>query len=193
MYSAVLILHSWIRWIALILGVMTTFAAFTDRTAGQSTTDRWGLFFMMVLDIQMLLGLLLYLVLSPFTTAALHDFGAAMRNPALRFWAAAVAAYFGFDLTAQFAILVIVLIASLALLRSRLVGLFGRARGVPSRTATLVGRSGIVTHDIDPTVGTGRVNVGGEDWAARSADPIAAGTRVRVVGADGIVLEVTLA
>jgi len=87
MYSAVLILHSWIRWIALILGVMTTFAAFTDRTAGQSTTDRWGLFFMMVLDIQMLLGLLLYLVLSPFTTAALHDFGAAMRNPALRFWA----------------------------------------------------------------------------------------------------------
>src|SRR5207244_7462934 len=78
---------SWIRWIALILGVMTTFAAFTDRTAGQSTTDRLGLFFMMVLDIQMLLGLLLYLVLSPFTTAALHDFGAAMRNPALRFWA----------------------------------------------------------------------------------------------------------
>ena len=87
MYNAVLILHSWIRWIALILGVMTTFAAITNRTAGQSMTDRWGLFFMMVLDIQMLLGLLLYLVLSPFTTAALNDFGAAMRNPALRYWA----------------------------------------------------------------------------------------------------------
>jgi len=87
MYSAVLILHSWIRWIALILGVMATFAAFTDRSDGQSKTDRWGLFFMTALDTQMLLGLLLYLVLSPFTTAALHDFGAAMRNPALRFWA----------------------------------------------------------------------------------------------------------
>jgi heme A synthase len=87
MYTAVLIFHSWFRWIALILGVMATFAAFTDRSAGQSKTDRWGLFFMMVLDIQMLLGLLLYLVLSPFTTAALHDFGAAMRNPALRYWA----------------------------------------------------------------------------------------------------------
>ena len=86
MYTAVLIFHSWFRWIALILGVMATFAAFTDRSAGQSTTDRWSLFFMMVLDIQMLLGLLLYLVLSPFTTSALHDFGAAMRNPALRYW-----------------------------------------------------------------------------------------------------------
>ena len=42
---------------------------------------------MMVLDIQMLLGLLLYLVLSPFTSQALNDFGAAMRNPALRYWA----------------------------------------------------------------------------------------------------------
>jgi heme A synthase len=87
MYNTVLILHSWIRWIALILGVMATFAAFTDRSDGQSKTDRWGLFFMTALDTQMLLGLLLYLVLSPFTTAALHDFGAAMRNPALRFWA----------------------------------------------------------------------------------------------------------
>jgi membrane protein implicated in regulation of membrane protease activity len=105
--------------------------------------------------------------------------------------AAAAAAYFGFDVPTQFATLVIVLIASLALLRSRLVGLLGAARGVPSRTATLVGRQGVVTHDIDPTVGMGRVNVGGEDWAARSTEPIAAGAKVRVVGADGIVLEVT--
>ena len=105
--------------------------------------------------------------------------------------AASIAAYFGYDVPTQFAGIVVVLIASLALLRSRLVGLFGRATGVPSRTATLVGHHGIVTHGIDRTVGTGRVNVGGEDWAARSADPIAAGEKVRVVGADGIVLEVT--
>jgi membrane protein implicated in regulation of membrane protease activity len=49
----------------------------------------------------------------------------------------------------------------------------------------------VVTHDIDHTLGAGRVNVGGEDWAARCAEPIAAGTKIRVVGADGIVLEVT--
>ena len=64
---------------------------------------------------------------------------------------------------------------------------------MPSRTEALIGTKGVVTHDIDPTVGAGRVNVGGEDWAARSAEPIAAGTKVRVVGADGIVLEVTRA
>jgi membrane protein implicated in regulation of membrane protease activity len=39
----------------------------------------------------------------------------------------------------------------------------------------------------------GRVNVGGEDWAARAREPIATGVKVRVVGADGIVLEVTRA
>ena len=54
----------------------------------------------------------------------------------------------------------------------------------------LIGKNGIVTHDIDPTAGTGRVNVGGEDWAARSTDRIPAGSQVGVIGADGIVLEV---
>jgi hypothetical protein len=86
MYSAVLIAHSWIRWIAILLGVVTTIAAFTNR-GPSSAADRWGLIFMMVLDIQLLLGLLLYLVLSPFTAEALKNFGAAMRNPTLRFWA----------------------------------------------------------------------------------------------------------
>ncbi|HWF83867.1 MAG TPA: NfeD family protein, partial [Vicinamibacterales bacterium] len=77
----------------------------------------------------------------------------------------------------------------IALLRTRILERIG-GPGVPSRTAPLVGRQGIVTHDIDPAIGTGRVNVGGEDWAARSAETISAGTQVRVVGADGIVLEV---
>jgi len=37
--------------------------------------------------VQLLVGLLLYFALSPFTTDAMKDFGAAMRTPALRFWA----------------------------------------------------------------------------------------------------------
>ena len=103
--------------------------------------------------------------------------------------AAAAAAFLGYSVPAQFATFVVVLTASIALLRSRLLGRLG-GRGVPSRTEALVGRQAIVTHDIDPTVGTGRVNVAGEDWAARSAEAIAAGAKVRVVGSDGIVLEV---
>jgi len=88
MYTLVLTLHSWIRWAALVFGVVATLASLTGRADVQEKqSDRWGLLFLMAVDIQMLLGLLLYLVLSPFTAAALKNFGAAMRNPALRFWA----------------------------------------------------------------------------------------------------------
>ena len=104
--------------------------------------------------------------------------------------AAAAAAYFAFGIPAQFAAFVLVLTVSIVLLRSRLVARIG-GPGVPSRTGPLIGRQGIVTHDVDPTIGTGRVNVGGEDWAARGTEIIAIGTKVRVIGADGIVLEVT--
>jgi len=106
--------------------------------------------------------------------------------------AAAAAAYLGFDIPFQIATFIVVMVVSLVGLRSSLVGRLA-GPGVPSRTQPLVGRHGLVTHDIDPTLGTGRVTVGGEDWAARSTDAIASGTKVTVVGADGIVLEVTRA
>ena len=58
----------------------------------------------------------------------------------------------------QFATFIVVMVVSLAALRSRLVGRLG-GPGVPSRTEPLIGRQGMVTHDIDPTLGTGRVTV----------------------------------
>jgi membrane protein implicated in regulation of membrane protease activity len=103
--------------------------------------------------------------------------------------AAALAAFLDLGVLAQFVVFAVVLTVSLLALRPRLVARLG-GRGVPSRTESLIGRDGLVTQDIDPTLGTGRVTVGGEDWAARSREPIAAGTKVRVVAADGIVLEV---
>ena len=42
---------------------------------------------MATLDLQMLLGLLLYFALSPFTAEALKNFSAAMADSNLRFWA----------------------------------------------------------------------------------------------------------
>jgi membrane protein implicated in regulation of membrane protease activity len=104
--------------------------------------------------------------------------------------AGAAAALLGYGVTIQVGTFIVVMVASLGALRSRLMGRLG-GRGVPSRTDQVIGRHAVVTHDIDPVVGTGRVNVGGQDWAARSKDVIAAGTRVKVSGADGIVLEVT--
>jgi hypothetical protein len=90
MYFTVLLLHSWLRWLALVAGVGATFAALSkgDGTPKSlQSAERWGLIFMITLDVQMLLGLLLYGVLSPYTAAAMKDFGAAMRDPGLRFWA----------------------------------------------------------------------------------------------------------
>ena len=85
MYTAALILHSLLRWSALIAGVGATFMAFSDHEGAKA--DRWGLALMIALDLQMLVGLSLYLGLSPFTRQAMQDFGAAMRDPGLRFFA----------------------------------------------------------------------------------------------------------
>ena len=88
MYTFVLTVHSWVRWIALVAGFGTTLAAMRKASpTPDSRTERWGLFLMMALDIQMLLGLLLYLGLSPFTAEARSHFGDAVRDPQLRFWA----------------------------------------------------------------------------------------------------------
>jgi len=106
--------------------------------------------------------------------------------------AAAVASFLGYSLSIQLAAFIVVLVVSLVTLRSRLLGRLG-GPGVPSRTAPLVGRHGVVTQEVDPVLGTGRVTVGGEDWAARCVETIPIGTKVTVVGADGIVLEVTRA
>ena len=90
MYSGALLVHSWVRWAVLIAGVLALLRALTGASSRRPWTaadDRAGLWFTIALDVQVLIGLYLYFVLSPFTTDALKDFGAAMRTPALRFWA----------------------------------------------------------------------------------------------------------
>jgi hypothetical protein len=89
MYTFVLIVHSWLRWAAIIAGLMAVVSTLTAPPVvrGDGRADRWGLAFMVSLDLQMLLGLVLYLVLSPNTTAMLGNFGDAMRDPTARFWA----------------------------------------------------------------------------------------------------------
>ena len=66
-------------------------------------------------------------------------------------------------------------VSIVALRQNLLARLAGQ--GLPSRTDPLVGKHGQVTHEIDPTLGTGRINVAGEDWAARSAEPLPVGTK----------------
>ena len=87
MYLITLLLHSWLRWLALVAGGGATFFALGTGAAAMSRADRWGRIFIIALDVQLLLGVLLYGVYSPYTTAAMKDFGGAMRDPVLRFWA----------------------------------------------------------------------------------------------------------
>ena len=79
MYTTVLLLHSWIRWIALIAGVVATVAA------ARGKGDRPGLALTIALDIQMLLGLALYLkVTLPSIQGHMAE---VMKDPAARFFA----------------------------------------------------------------------------------------------------------
>lgn len=96
MYPFVLALHNIVRWLALILGILTvarSLLALRRRQAWKSADRRWGVFFTSAMDLQLLLGLLLYFFISPLTRSALQDFGAAMGNPGLRFFALEHALY----------------------------------------------------------------------------------------------------
>lgn len=89
MYNAVLLLHSWIRWLVILAGLVLVVRS----VMGLGGQRRWGaveerasLFFVIGLDVQLLLGLLLYAVLSPFVRLAMSDVAGAMRDGDLRFW-----------------------------------------------------------------------------------------------------------
>lgn len=89
LYAALLTIHSWLRWLVLLAGV----TAFVRAAAGASgrkpwtlADDRAGFWFVTSLDIQALLGIIMYTFLSPLTYAAFADIGAAMKDSVLRFW-----------------------------------------------------------------------------------------------------------
>ncbi len=88
-YTIVLTLHNILRWVVLIAALLTIIRSINGLrfkrgwTASDNKASMWYVSF---LDIQLLLGLLLYFVLSPVTTAALQNFGGAMGNSSVRFF-----------------------------------------------------------------------------------------------------------
>ena len=90
MYPTLLFVHSWLRWVVLVLALVAIFRAISGAASGRAwgrADDLAGKLFLRALDVQVLLGLLLYFALSPITRAALGDFGGAMKISAMRFWA----------------------------------------------------------------------------------------------------------
>ena len=89
MYPVVLFLHSWVRWIVAVAAVVAVARAlygWLGKKGWAKLDDQLGLLFSTSLDVQMLLGLILYIFLSPITQAAFKNFGAAMSDGALRFF-----------------------------------------------------------------------------------------------------------
>jgi hypothetical protein len=90
MYPLMLVVHSLLRWVVLAAGLVAFGRALAGMRARRPWTagdDRAGQVFVGTLDLQLLIGLVLYFGLSPITRAAMQDFGAAMGNSMLRFWA----------------------------------------------------------------------------------------------------------
>jgi hypothetical protein len=90
MYNAVLSIHNVLRWLVVIAAVVTLVRMYTGWFGKKKWTpadDRVGVIFTSLLDLQLLVGLVLYFFLSPTTTSALRDFGSAMNAPLERYFA----------------------------------------------------------------------------------------------------------
>ena len=83
MYSTFVTIHSILFLVVLALGILSIFKGLTGKTFTESDR-KVGLFYMISLHTQLLIGLVLYVALSPVTTAAFADFGAAMKDSATR-------------------------------------------------------------------------------------------------------------
>lgn len=89
MYSSALWLHSLLRWAVLLAGLVAWFRAIGAKTAKRPWTpkdDLWGLLLTISADLQLLVGLILYFVLSPITKMGMQNFAAAMRIDTARFF-----------------------------------------------------------------------------------------------------------
>lgn len=90
MYTGFLHLHDTLRWlllVSLLIAVVKYLAGWIGRKEWTKADNLVGVIFTGLMDLQLLTGLILYFFLSPVTKLAMSDFGAAMKNADLRFYA----------------------------------------------------------------------------------------------------------
>ena len=90
MYEFFLIVHSWLRWITLLLAIVVIFKSYAGWLGSKAYTkgdNGMSAGFVGTLHLQLLIGLVLYVFLSPWTQTAFQDFGGAMKDSMLRYWA----------------------------------------------------------------------------------------------------------
>jgi hypothetical protein len=82
LYLLTLALHNVLRWVVVILGIVVVVLTLLGWLRKKEWTDRVRKFvsyYAISLDIQLVLGILLYFILSPMTRNIMQDFGGAMR------------------------------------------------------------------------------------------------------------------
>lgn len=90
MLTILLAVHNIMRWIIVVLAIVALIRAYWGwfgKREWTPTDHNAGLLFSISLDIQLLLGLIIYFGLSPITRSAIQNLGAAMSNANLRFFA----------------------------------------------------------------------------------------------------------
>lgn len=90
MYTGLLHTHNLFRWLVLIFAVLAigfAFAGWIGKRDWKKADNLLGVLLTISVDIQLVVGLVLYLFVSPVTKSAFADFGAAMKNADLRFYA----------------------------------------------------------------------------------------------------------
>ena len=88
-YGLVLGLHSTLRWVVVGTGVAAAAAAWAARLGSRSWTDTtlaMGRTFAVTMDLQLVVGLILYLALSPTVASGLGNISGAMGDAPHRFW-----------------------------------------------------------------------------------------------------------
>ena len=90
MYTGLLHTHNMFRWlvlITLVIAVVFAFIGWLKKREWSKKDNTTGLLLTIFMDIQFLVGIIMYAFVSPVTKAAFNDFGAAMKNDDLRFYA----------------------------------------------------------------------------------------------------------
>ncbi len=90
MHDFVLGVHNVVRWLVILTGVVAVVRCLRGVVSDVPWTRKEAVSvngFAQTISLEMLVGLVLYFILSPLGVRALGDMGAAMRNPDTRFFA----------------------------------------------------------------------------------------------------------
>lgn len=89
MYSILLIAHSWVRWVVLLAALVAlarSVPGWSGKRPWTPADDTAGRIFAGALDLQVVIGLLLYFVFSPLLATIRQHLSQAMSDDAMRYW-----------------------------------------------------------------------------------------------------------